>query len=597
MSDIQRKEAEAEIVKVPNPPIPPTVTEISQATMEIPRSELSKTGQEVLSDIQQVAEVTQKIVEEKMQPAAAEARVKVQQLTGEESEEGISLIKEELDTVINILKSGKEDYQHFAKLLFYSGSFRNLFFDLVYIVQDSLKDVRYEYKEVQTSELDVLETSIKGKEKEGKSAKVVSLSDEAWDKLCGRFVGWLRQAKETSEFIEALNFANSQLSNLEGLSLFNLTVKDRSELTVDEQKMRESLGMSEPIRVGIQAKVFIEHWIGCSLDPFLKSLEGISQSIMSDKEAENSLLNLSDWFKACLKEESIDECKRKEEFKSYVSAVRTSVADKYRGDINHLMEETNVVVERAKRDELSVKLTSNLEDLFNHLFKDESGNLTVKPELWSDLKLILPVFFRHLRFIQIPELTVRDESVDFKASALTISIGELAPKRIQAHFYTDLDTAERDLGEVIGSDYDLQSLFIVEAGKIFAEARNVYFDLDKKSFPSLSDSGIADLNIHGDDGMTLRLVFGARRIGGAQGRVLDTGGFKLLRTRCNIDKLDLRLHETKHGWMYTVLGPLIRRQLKGKIEEAIEKYMMTGDWSESFSNPEKITEALKATVV
>ena len=94
MSDIQRKEAEAEIVKVPNPPIPPTVTEISQATMEIHRSELSKTGQEVLSDIQQVAEVTQKIVEEKMQPAAAEARVKVQQLTGEESEEGISLIKE-----------------------------------------------------------------------------------------------------------------------------------------------------------------------------------------------------------------------------------------------------------------------------------------------------------------------------------------------------------------------------------------------------------------------------------------------------------------------------------------------------------------------
>lgn len=563
----------------------------------------------------------------------------MQELSGKppskEAVEGRQLAKEELQALYDQLKSGKGDYYNITKLLFYSPKFRDLVFELVGILQDATQEVRWERgqkkgvkeeeageqkvpekKEGVKGELERLGEEIKGKAKSetektkvaGKEAEKVGkapttsrapiLSEEAMSKLSDRFVDWLRKVHETPETIQAFDFINERTSNLEGLELFNIAFKEKSDLKGDELKLYEAAQQSDAVRVGIGAKVFAEHWIGCSLDPFFNSLAGLRSSLMKDEDARSSLTEFNQFLRKCLKEPGYieDSHRRKEEFKSHVQTIRSKFSDKYRSEADHLMQEASTVIERARKDELSVKLTSDIQDLFNHLFKDEAGNLTVKPELWNDVKTILPVFFGRLRFIKLPELVVRDESVDFRATGITISVGELAPKRVQAHFYSDLDVAETDLVEAVGEEYDLQSLFVVEVGKIYAEARNVYFEMDRKAFPPLTDAGIADLNVHGDDGMSLRLIYGARRAGRvATETVTPIGtGFHLLKAKCTIDKLDLRLHETRHSWMYTVLGPLIRRNLKQRIEQEIEKFLMSGEWMEGVTNPETIVEALQS---
>lgn len=534
-------------------------------------------------------------------------------MTGEtkttEAKEGAELVKEELQMLLNQFRTGKEDYMHVAKLLFYSPNFRSLVLELIGIMQEGFKDLRFEkgHEVVETKEarpeagqgLEELEKRISGKTtmKPAVQAGVKRhFSEEQLNSLSDRFVTWLRRVHDAPECIEALDFINSRFSEIEGLEIFNVALKDKETLTEQEMKIYEAAQQSDAVKIGITAKIFVEHWINTSLDPLLKTVDGLRIKLGKDEESKTALGDFSKWLKSCLKEPDFmaHPDRRKEEFKSHVKSLQTSFADRYRGDVDHLMQEATNIGERIRHDELSLKLTTDVQDLMKHLFRDEQGNLTIKSELWSDLKVILPVFLGRLRFIQIPEIVVYDESVDFLASGISISVGELAPKRVQAHFYSDLDVGARDIIAATGEEYELETVFVLEAGKIFAEARNVYFEVNRKSFPPLTDTGIADLNIHGDDGMCLRLVFGASQVSGVgASRVAPSGvPFKLLSAKCTIDKLDLRLHETKHSWMYTVLGPLIRRQLRMRIEQEIEKYLMAGEWLETITQPQAIAEAL-----
>lgn len=539
----------------------------------------------------------------------------VEDLTGErkttEVKEGAEMVKEELQLLLNQFRTGKENYMHVAKLLFYSANFRSIVLDLFGIMQEGFKDIRFEkgHEEVEPKgnrvESEGLKELAKSTHGEGTTKtteatkttkKQRHFTEEQLNILADRFITWLRRVHDAPECIEALDFINTRFSEVEGLELLNVTLKDKSTLNEQEMKIYEAAQQSEPVKIGIATKVFVEHWINTSLDPLLKTLDGLRLKLVKDKDSKTALSDFSQWLKSCLKESDFmaNQGRRKEEFKSHVKGLQVNFADRYRGDVDHLMQEAANIGERIRRDELSLKLSSDVQDLMKHLFRDEQGNLTIKHELWSDLKLILPLFLGRLRFIQIPEIVVNDESVNFFASGISISVGELAPKRLQAHFYSDLDVGARDIIETTGEEYDLETVFVIEAGKIFAEARNIYFEMDRKSFPPLSDTGIADLNIHGDDGMCLRLVFGTSQVSSVgPTRVTPVGvPFKLLSAKCTIDKLDLRLHETKHSWMYTVLGPLIRRQLRMRIEQEIEKFFMKGEWLETITQPQAIAEAL-----
>jgi hypothetical protein len=612
MSDIQRQTQQQQA----QPSAVEAVKEMAQQVQvqvqaEVPRSvKLSETGKAVVEDIRRVAEDTQRLMEEKIEPAVAEAQAKVAQLEGKagaraEAREGVEMVKAEIEALLRQLQEGGEDFLRLGKLLAYSTNFRHLLLDVTSILQDALKGDRVETETEETANaLKVLTAKLQGKEVE--QAKPSELSDKMVDELAEKFLLFLRRTHDVPEYRQAVGFLLDQANEIGSLSILSVALKERGELTRDEQKVYEAAQQSEAVKLAVRVKVFAEHWLDASLDPMIGALLDLKERLTSDEEAANQLRGLRKWLNSCLREPGFMEHleRRRSEFSTQLSQLRDRLYE-HRGAYERLFEEVQFLGERLRKDELSVKLSEDLTELMNHLFRDASGGLTVKPELWDDLKRLMPVVLKQIRFITIPELVVHDEAMDFRASGITIAVGELAPKRIQAYFVSDLElplrqslTAEStesapfDLS-AYAEEYDLANLLVIEASRIYAGAKAIYFELEKRSFPTLTDSGLADLTIHGEDGMRLRLVFGARLQSGAS-TPLSAQGFHLLKATCEIDQLDLRLHETRHDWMYMVLGPLIKRRLRLRIQAEIEKALMAGDFVEQLKQPEKIVEAIKA---
>lgn len=557
---------------------------------EVPRSAaepaLSPAGKAVLEDVQQVAAAAREIVTEKLQPASAEAERKVHELTGEPpsspAPHGEAALRTELQALLQQLRECRGDLLHVAKLVVYSSSFRRLFLEALAIAQEALRDTRFELGGEAPADtgLAELQARLQGQALQEAPA---GPPPAAADRLAGRFVGLLRDTRSAPEFVEAFDRLAAALGRLEALDTLAIAVKPQDELSSSERQVYEAAKASDAVRAGIRVKVFVEHWIAASTDPLLRGLADIRRSLLRDAETLAALRALAAWFQQALRADAYDEQRSRAEFQQHVALLRTRLA-KYRGPLEHLAQEAAVLAERVQRDELTLKLAGSLQDLAADLFRDPQGNLTVKPELWGDLKAVLPVLLQRLRFLQLPEVVVRDESLDLTTGPTTLSVGELAPKRLQAHLYADLESTQLNPAEAdLGAEYDLRSVFVVEAGRIFAEARNVALFLDRKAFPPLTDAGMADLNIHGDDGMRLRLVFGAAH---AKGEA--AAPFRLLKAACTIDQLDLRPHETRHSWMYSVLGPLIRRGLRKRIEAEVEKYLLSGDWLSALSSPEAL---------
>lgn len=610
MSDIQRQTQQQQ----QQPSGIEAMKEMAQQVKEqaeVPRSvELSATGQAVVEDIRRVAEDTQRLMEEKIEPAVVEAQAKVAQLEGKagakaEAKEGVEMVRAEIEALLKQLKEGGEDFLRLGKLLAYSTNFRHLLLDVTSILQDALKGESVETEEVtRANALELLTAKLQGKTIEHK--KPSKLNDKLVDELAEKFLLFLRRTHDVPEYKQAVGFLLDQANQVGNLSILSVALKERGDLTRDEQKVYEAAQQSEAVKLAVRVKVFAEHWLDASLDPMMTALLNLKDRVTGDEEAANQLRGLRKWLNSCLREPGFMEHleRRRAEFRTQLVSLRDRLYT-HRGAYERLFEEVQFLGERLRKDELSVKLSEDLTELMNHLFRDASGGLTVKPELWDDLKRLMPIVLKQIRFITIPELVVHEEAMDFRASGITIAVGELAPKRIQAYFVSDLELplkesltesttegAPFDLS-AYAEEYDLANLLVIEASRIYAGAKAIYFELEKRSFPTLTDAGLADLTIHGEDGMRLRLVFGARLQSGVTTPVAQQG-FHLLKATCEIDQLDLRLHETRHDWMYMVLGPLIKRRLRLRIQAEIEKTLMAGDFVEQLKQPEKIVEAIKA---
>jgi len=132
----------------------------------------------------------------------------------------------------------------------------------------------------------------------------------------------------------------------------------------------------------------------------------------------------------------------------------------------------------------------------------------------------------------------------------------------------------------------------MDSGEIHADARNIEFLIEKSSsMMSIKESGKADIKIYGS-GMNVFFILRPKIPSDPESTSALGTGLELARVKCSIHKLGFRLHDTKHDWLYTLLGPLIRMYVKRKAEKEIEKFFMEGDLLQ-LPSTESITEAVK----
>lgn len=125
-----------------------------------------------------------------------------------------------------------------------------------------------------------------------------------------------------------------------------------------------------------------------------------------------------------------------------------------------------------------------------------------------------------------------------------------------------------------------------------ANVQNVRFAIDKtKGFPVLHDDGLADLSF-GRRGMSIVVNLAAAsqaqlsRRTGLWGRTKEPttgkdasalGGYYLdpRYVRVKIDRLHLRMHDTRRDWMYKLASPFLAARIKRQIETSIRDQIVS----------------------
>jgi hypothetical protein len=153
------------------------------------------------------------------------------------------------------------------------------------------------------------------------------------------------------------------------------------------------------------------------------------------------------WLETCLQEPAFfdDIEARKQEFHGQLESVRKALLVNYKSQVKKLMLEGYYLMDRLRRDPLVQKLSADVSSLVNHLFKDETGRVTIKPELLCDLQIILPVVLRKLRFVILPDIRHEEPDLKIELKNIMLNISELTPNHLHLSYLAEMPSGDLDV--------------------------------------------------------------------------------------------------------------------------------------------------------
>jgi len=190
----------------------------------------------------------------------------------------------------------------------------------------------------------------------------------------------------------------------------------------------------------------------------------------------------------------------------------------------------------------------------------QTGQVMLKTDLLSEMRQILvPLFISQLDNVPIPPIDGSNEDFDYHFDNIIFNAEQVLPDRIQ--FNTSGNT-----------ELDSRTLSTTKSGRsaellltnIKPKLDKIHFQFHRKTFPKMSDDGIANAAISGD-GLNLRILLAPS---------LDQNNvpqFNLSDVNANIDKLDIKIVECKHDFLIPLFASLYEKRVKTIIADNIEK--------------------------
>jgi len=203
-----------------------------------------------------------------------------------------------------------------------------------------------------------------------------------------------------------------------------------------------------------------------------------------------------------------------------------------------------------------------INQLGQDILNDENGRPVLKPELIGDAQKIIAGVLESIKYIPLPPIHRNDEEMELQLENIVLTATEVAPSSVRVIMQTDT--------EKTGADQSRQNdnSFILELSKIRAHLTSINFFVDKKTgFPKVTDRGLADIDMLGTNGLSLRIELAPRVQ--KSGRDVHSM-FEAKSVNCTIDKLKIHLRETKHDLLYKIVGPVLNAMAKKRMEAGIE---------------------------
>jgi len=176
---------------------------------------------------------------------------------------------------------------------------------------------------------------------------------------------------------------------------------------------------------------------------------------------------------------------------------------KYSSDLDDFLDRTQELFDNIRNDEFITVLRHYAglvaEDL---TYTNIEGRTQIDLEAIGKLRNVIgPVLAETFKYIPIPRIERSDEYREFWVDNIVVCGYDVLPDNIRFQIESDSEVSIRDI-ETKSSHTRL----IITLKNIRTELKNLSFFYEKKTFPSITESGCATLRLSGD-GATLTLVF------------------------------------------------------------------------------------------
>ncbi|RUP43364.1 hypothetical protein BC936DRAFT_137287, partial [Jimgerdemannia flammicorona] len=398
----------------------------------------------------------------------------------------------------------------------------------------------------------------------------IELSDEQRNVLIGRFKKILIEAHGSDEFQSALDDLVEIIR-----AIANHGEQVGQHVTQATQKVSERHG-DHLTEAQNSARTLVEKFAGGkSLDGVIQAITDMGREVRNDEELRRVLDDMAEFLRRSLRDtDYIQRVDWNNEASDLFKRGRHNLVENHRGNVDRVFDEASAFATALQRDEITNELASDLERLTSDLFLDENGKPAFKYELVKDFVKIVPIIASKLEYLALPKIDYADDEFEYILDNIVLRCTNIIPRHL--HIRTDTKvriepptTRDHVQGDTSMSDagVSMDNRVEVTIAEIRAHAMDMAFYYNKKTgLAKMMDVGYADMSIP-DKGVSIHLTL-------AQANDKDRANvIKVEKADCTIHEFKLKLHDTKHDFLYKLLGPMINKNVKKQAEKAIEKQL------------------------
>ena len=309
-------------------------------------------------------------------------------------------------------------------------------------------------------------------------------------------------------------------------------------------------------------KTLIERFANStSSDDLFDAINAIYRDADRDPELKGWFSNIDAFIRKVLKTEGyIMQDGATQEWNKLYDQGEYLFRDRYRDHTQRILDEFKFLGDQFDADPQNKRFAQSLQKLFNDLGNDENGQPTFKPHLIKDLtEVVLPQLFESIRYVPIPRIEYSDPMMDAVVENLVIESDNLMPNV----FEFGSDNYFRFGRKQIASKASNKTMLSVSGVQM--DLKDVSYYVKKKSgFPSVTDTGVADIYM-GGQGFCFKAKMATAEKGDKQ------HFFKMETVVVDVKNLDIKLKQSNHRLLFNLFKPLLFRVLRPVIQKVLEK--------------------------
>jgi len=309
-------------------------------------------------------------------------------------------------------------------------------------------------------------------------------------------------------------------------------------------------------------KTLIERFAnGTSTDDLWSSINTIYEDADKDEELRNWFRAMNQYIRRCLQEQGyvLDDAST-EEWNRLYDRGNYLLRNKYRAHTDRIVDEMKFLADQFDQDPQNKAFAASLTKLFTELGNDENGKPTFKPHLVKDLTdVIIPAIFENVAYIPVPRIEYSDPQMDAVIENLVLESDNFMPNVMEIASENYMRFGRKKIANKSKHSID------VKVSGVQMDLRDVsYYIKKKQGFPSLSDTGVANILLAGD-GFSFRMKMSSANEGDSQ------NFFKVDKVDVDIKHFTIKLQKSNHKLLFNLFKPLMLKVLRPGLQMALGK--------------------------